>query len=133
MRDGKDAFQNERANRAEQSLDQGLRRSWAIVGPKRAGKTMGRKEMEPAVVLLQRKECGGVAFSCPGLVLAYDGESTDGRSGQGVGELAGRKPTDLGALVVAYERCGIVVGGRADEKDVQISALVAVQVLYQVV
>ena len=94
---------------------------------------MGRKKMEPAVVLLQGEECGGVAFGCPGLVLAYDGESTDGRSGQGVGELVGRKPADLGALVVAYERCGIVIGGRADEKDIHVSALVAVRVLHQVV
>ena len=133
VRDGKGAFQVERAKRAERSLDQGLRRSWAIVGPRRAGKTMGRKKMEPAVVLLQRKECGGVAFGCPGLVLAYDGESTDGRGDQGVGELVGRKPTDLGALVVTYERCLIILGWCADEKDVQISALVAVQVLYQVV
>lgn len=94
---------------------------------------MGRKEMELAVVLLQRKECGGVAFGCLGLVLAYGGESTDGRGGQGMGKFLGRKPSNLGALVVAYERCGIVVGGRADEKDVKVSALVAVRVLHQVV
>ena len=93
---------------------------------------MGRKEMELAVVLLQRKECGGVAFGCPGLVLAYDGESTDGRGGQGMGKFLGWKPSNLGALVVAYERC-VVVGGRADEEDIEVSALVAVRVLHQVV
>lgn len=133
VRDGKGAFRVERAKRAERSLDQGLRRSWAIVGPRRAGKTMGRKKLEPAVVLLQGEECGGVAFGCPGLVLAYDGESTDGRSGQGMGKFLGRKPADLGALVIPHERCSIVVGGRADEKDVHVSALVAVRVLHQVV
>lgn len=110
-------------------IEKKLGNRWA----KESGKTMGRKKMEPAVVLLQGEECGGVAFGCPGLVLAYDGESTDGRGGQGVGELVGRKPTDLGALVVTYERCSIVVGGRADEKDVHVSALVAVRVLHQVV
>ena len=66
--------------------------------------------------LLQRKERGGVAFGCLGLVLAYDGESTDGRGGQGMGKFLGRKPADLGALVIPHERCSIVVGGRADEK-----------------
>ena len=67
VRDRKGAFQVERAKRAERSLDQGLRRSWAIVGPRRAGKQWGARRWSQPLFCYKEKSAAALPLAARAL------------------------------------------------------------------